>query len=459
MIETIFDNNLNIPPIKEALYSGSLNEDPEHGNDGEMQQTKITGIVAPLVRINTTTCNFSQVKYMQLRCNKVPEVDLEIEDQIGVIQALNQPTSDNSLQIQIIPPFDNAYKKINLLFYMDKVDIEGDNLFIHGIYNPPKFQDTIMKAFGKTTTYKFFEQCAHDLSLGFCSNTRGSDDERYIYIPNRKYEDSFDQETQFGGSQTQLFEWWIDWWNNLNFIDIYKQYNTIYKDEDLQIWIPGFKYTSTEAGLPEEPQMALAMATNAPSMSGHPLYIDKFEYKNTPIMATDRIFEIYDMQKLSSAAYLIQDGDVKNDIFIQYEYGGEKFGEFNYLTQKACRNLFLSKIDGQRINIEFHIPMFSLLKGEKINVYWYDINPFVNNDDPNKRNKPEITSNIELPEDAVEEGENKFFINKQVSGQYYIIDSILEFERRGNDFKWTHHFELGRPLSGIQNYITKDNEQ
>lgn len=451
MIEVKFDNALNLPPIEENMYNNSPEEDGTMGQENEMQQTKVTGIVSPLIKVNNVVCHFSQVKYMVLKDEFLPEIDLIINDQMGIMQSINQPTSDNSLQIQIIPPFDDAYKKINLTFYMDSVQIHNDGIHIHGIYNIPKIQDTVMKAYGKTTTYKFFEEAAHDLNLGFCSNIADTDDERYIYIPNKKYTDIFEQEIKYGGSQTCLLDCWVDLWNNLNLVDVYSQYNTIEKEEDMQIWVSDSRFLSTEPTTENKPSLMLACLTNNPRMTTNQLYTKKHTYINTPTLATDRVFEVYDMDKLESASTLIQDGDVKNDIFVQYEYGGEKFGEHDYLTQEACRGLFMSKIDGQRLKLSIQFPTLALMKGHKVNVYWYDLNPYTDA----VKDVVEIQSNITLPEDDILEGDNKYRINKQVSGQYYIINTTFRYSQKGNNYQWEQEFELGRPLSGIQNYETE----
>lgn len=451
MIEVKFDNSLQIPAIQEPLATPSEDEVQDGPVSTGPIQTRITGILAPLVRINEATCGFSQVKKMTLHCSPVPEVDLVVEDTFGIMQSLDQPTSDNSLQIQIIPPYDNAYKKINITFYMDSVRIVDHDYHIHGIYNIPKLHDTQLKSYGKISTYEFFEKVAHELQLGFCSNISDTQDKRYIYMPNSRYSQQLRKEADMGGSEKQILEWWVDLWNNLNLVDVYQQYNTTESDEDLLVWTPLSRYPMVEADDEgTQPQQMVACLTNNPKLATNPFYTTDLRYMNTPTMATDRDFEVYDMQSLSSHSTLIEDGDVKNDIFVQYEYGGELFGDYDYLTQRACRDLFLAKINGQKLKMTVDVPAFALMKGHKVNVYWYDLNPYTDSD----KDDMEISTNSPMPED--EEGasadDDGFRLNKQISGQYYIIDTTIKYSRDGRMYNWRQEFELGRPADKVQNY-------
>ena len=452
MIEVKFDNNLNLPPIEEIMHDMAPDESGSMGQNTSQQQTKTTGILAPLVKLNDVTINFSQVKRMTLSNNHLPEVSLVVADPYGLIQTIDQPTNDNFLQIQIIPPFENAYKKINLTFYMDAIQMLSDGIHIHGIYNIPHLYDTVIKSFGKISTYKFFESVAHDLQLGFCSNLSDTQDSRYIYIPNKQYTDVLDEEIIYGGSQTQILDYWVDLWNNLNLVDIYKQYTTVEEGDSMMIWSLDSRFIGTEPDSENAPSRMMALLTNNPNFTTNQLFIRDYKYSTSSTMSTDRVFEIYDMNALQNDSRLIQDGDIHKDIFVSYEYGGELFGDHNYLLQKACRKLYIDKIDGQTIKTHINYPTLSLMKGHKVNLYWYDLNNWTKD----VKDAVEITSNITLPKDDVIEGEDQYKINKQVSGQYYIIDTNIEFVRKGNLLQWRQNFTLGRPLKDIQNYNTHD---
>ena len=46
--------------------------------------------------------------------------------------------------------------------------------------------------------------------------------------------------------------------------------------------------------------------------------------------------------------YMVQDGDIKHDIFTKYEYLGENYGDYNYMLAKYLRNVYLQKINSEK---------------------------------------------------------------------------------------------------------------
>ena len=90
----------------------------------------------------------------------------------------------------------------------------------------PGWRDTIMKAYGKITTYEFAEQIAKNSKLGFCSNIDNTTDKRWIYIANDTASNSLTREVSLGGNKDQLLDWWIDYWNYVNLVDVSERYNS-----------------------------------------------------------------------------------------------------------------------------------------------------------------------------------------------------------------------------------------
>jgi hypothetical protein len=96
IIEVKFDPKLEFKPIEEPMYSPAPYDDT--GNDN--QQTKITGIVQPLIKVNSTVIPFDGVVSFELRSdNFLPELTMCIDDQFNLIKTLDQPKGDNLIQI------------------------------------------------------------------------------------------------------------------------------------------------------------------------------------------------------------------------------------------------------------------------------------------------------------------------------------------------------------------------
>lgn len=443
-----FDPKIELPEIKQFLTNPSADEDPENGSDSQMQQTKITGILAPLVQIGTTPIPFSCVSYLELSDNPYPKVYLEVVDRFDLVKTFDKPTKDNKLQIQIIPEFENAYKKINLTFWITSLRFEDSNIYISAVYNIPKFHDNVLHAYGELSTYEFCEQIAKDLELGFASNLEETNDKRWIYIPNEKVYDGLSRECELGGGEKQILNWWIDWWNYLNFVDVYERNETI--DKDIKVWAMTHKYPETEAVQNSDPVLMEAMITNNSLFRNYQLYVSEYSDEFSSAKVTDKIIETYKINDMEEDNFIIRDGDVNNDIFTQYEYAGENFGEYKYLKQRYCREMWQSKMKNSVIRVSLRQPCLSLMKGHKVNFYWYTVNDFTKD----IKDSDEVQSNIPLPIDREineakgedpDKQDDEMILDHQVSGQYYIMDTIITYDYNGGRYSWGHDLVLSRP--------------
>lgn len=445
MIEVKHDHKLNFPEIHVPMY----NEDQPDGPN-IIKQTEIEGTLVPLLRFNDQVITFEMVNYMALKCGTVPSITIEITDYLDLIRLIDTPGRDNILYLQILPPFDDAYKKIQLAFYITDTNIDGQTITMSGTYYVPKLFDNVMKPYGCLSTYELFEKVSNDYSLGFCSNVTGMDDERYIYNPNQKPIQFLSKEIQFAGNKEHVYDWWIDLWNNINLVDLYTEYTTIEKDEDLLVWVGNnFKDTDNE----NHPQQQIAAFTNIPAMAASPFYIGEYEPTSSTGGCTDMNLEVYSMNNADRLSTVIQDGDVYNDIFMEYTYGGEVFGDFDYISQKASRNFFLGKIQANCIKITTNLPILALMRGGHVNLWWYETNNWL----ADKIDFSEVESNISIPD-----GDGKFSsddltmtLNRTVSGQYYIMD--IEYNYLGH-MNWEVIYTLSRAAESVQKLNPPTNE-
>jgi hypothetical protein len=82
---------------------------------------------------------------------------------------------------------------------------------------------------------------------------------------------------------------------------------------------------------------------------------------------------------------------------------------------------------------------------------WYELNELVNS----IKNENQIETNI--PESPYENKEdNQFTLNKQVSGQYLIIGTRIQY--KGLDNGWKYTLILSRPANQVNKYLSDNNE-
>ena len=459
-----FDNKLNKSQIIVPLLSSSKAEGGDNYIDSnltDVAQTSVFGIQVPLIMINNTVIDFDAVKYFNLKSEgKLPELNIVVEDKYQLINNIDKPSNDNEIRVQILPKFDNAYKKIDLTFYISNIRVNGSLIRLSGSYKLSSLTSSKFMSFGEIDTYNLFKTAATDTGLGFASNIVASDDSRYMYCDNKSWLELLDDEIQYSSTNECIIDYWIDLWDNINLVDIKERYNTVDSDDDLMIWITG-QTRETTVDIEIVPQKINAVINNHPGNSGSELFVKNYEIINNPgsqiSKGSDKLYGIYEENKDEYLDHLLQDGDVKNDIFAKYEYLGENYGDYNYLLSKYIRSGFIQKINTEKIKVTLQSPLLGLMRGHKVNFIRY-----VNDDKVESKMKAleeaevidrNIDSNISLSEyeNTEDSGNGQFRVDKTVSAQYLIhaVDIIY------NNNSWDYVLTLIRPTSTKPNIIIK----
>lgn len=457
------DHNLVQSEIIVGLTNSSKDEmgNDYAGNNRELQQTNIYGIQAPLVMVNNIVVDFTDIISFNLRNkNVLPEVSLVAYDRKRMIASLDTPSIDNELRVQILPKFDGKYKKIDLTFYITSISYNKDVVSIKGLYKSPLLSSSHIKSFGRINTYNLFETIANETQMGFASNVESNDDDlRWIYCDNKSYLDIFHKEISHSGSELIIYDYWIDWWNNIVLADIYERYNATDKDEDLQIWIAGQNGEIIE-GDKTEPMQVLALLNNHPMNMNSELFVSNYKITNNPgsqqHFGTDRLYSVYETDKTEYKDYLIQDGDTKNDIFTKYEYLGESYGEYNYLLSAKKRDTFLQKINSnETLDVCLSTPLLGIMRGNRVNFAWYVNDSQVSAQEEEFKNAGiinEVVPDIQIEEDKRRDEDGDFILDKSISGQYLITGCELKYL----DHNWKYNLTLSRPISKKPKIIKQD---
>lgn len=446
-----YDPCLKIEEIEEPMYATSRNE-CEEDRPAEVQQTKMTGILSPLIKVNNILILWDKVTRFELSSTKfLPELSFTFKDDLSFTKSLDQPGNDNLVLVQILPPFENAYKKINLRFFIDDVRIVGENVTINAKYNIPELYQDKLESLGKLTTYNFFDKVAKDCELGFASNLDGTEDERYIYIRNTNYLRTIANQIRISGKENCVLDAWIDFHNYIVLCDMLERYNAI--ESEIKVWtapnvIPDINNNGEEIKAIEED----AILSNAIGVRDTQLYITDYTVNNNAgknlKTGTDKVVQSYYMGKYEPSSILIQDGDVKKDTFVKTIYKGEVFGDYDYFSSELCRTSFLQKINTNTIEVALRTPLLGLERGGKVNLQWYEANEIATV----IKNENEIETNIpNVEDDGTNENPQMMTLNKQVSGQYFIIGTRIKF--LGFEEGWKYILTLTRPTDQVNTYL------
>lgn len=449
-----FDNTLEKSPIVMPLISSSTDQAGTDYNNNQYTdklQTSVFGIHVPLIMINNTTIDFDDVKSFTLKSSGVlPELYMTVVDKYELITNIDKPGLDNEIRIQILPRFDNAYKKINLTFYISSINVSGKDIRLTGSYKLSKLTSTQFKSFGKLSTYELFKRSAMDSNLGFATNIVSSNDSRYIYCNNKSLLELMDAEIQFADTSTGVLDYWIDFWDNINLVDIKERYTTVDESKDIEVWIAG-SLQDVGKNIEHEPVKVEACLTNHPGLNNSELFVKNYKIVTNPglqmIFGSDKVCSIYEENKEEYFDHLIQDGDVKKDIFTVFEYFGECYGDYNYIKSRIIRNGFLQKMQSESIIVTLASPLLGLMRGHKVNFMRYTNDSLLESkmtalEEQEVLNR-NINSNIPLNEyDCMEENKDgKFRLDRSVSGQYLINEVNISYNKNTS---WEYKLTLVR---------------
>lgn len=459
-----FDNTLEQSEIVMPIVSSSQDEMGKYyqNNQSEIMQTYVYGVQVPLISIKGIVIDFDNIIDFSLKSKDVlPTVHMVVRDKYGLINSLDPIGMDNEIRVQIIPRFDNAYKKINLTFYISKFSINDDFISLHGLYKVPALVSTNFKALGQLNTHNLFSNIAKETKLGFATNIKSNDqDKRYVYCDYKSYMDLMNKEINFGGSTTDIYDYWVDLWNNLNLVNIYERYNAIDKDEDMMIWIDN-QIKEIGEDIKIIPYQTVALITNHPSYSTNELFVQNYNVFTNSGQSyregSDKIFSIYDESKKEHSDYLVQDGDIKEDIYYKYEYLGEVYGEYNYLTQTCLRKSLLQKINSEYIQVTLKSPVFGLMRGDKVDFIWYINDSMIENKFSGMDNinmidqSPQTTIPINEESNLSINTDNGFFnVDRMISGQYLITSCEIRYNNG-----WQQILTLNRPANQKPKFMLK----
>lgn len=463
-IQVKFDNTLKKSEIIVPLISSSKNEGGESYNNEytEIAQTSIFGIKSPLISINSTVIDFDSIYSFSLNSNGVlPELNMIVEDKYELINYIDKPGIDNEVRLQILPKFDNIYKKIDLTFYISNISVNGSLIKLSCIYKSPELMSYKLESLGKINTYNLFKNAALESHLGFASNVEEGDDKRFIYFDNKSWLDLLKTEINYSGKDYQILDWWVDLWDNINLVDMYERYNAKDSDEDMLIWV-ATQINDTSADT-EIPYIQIpATIHNHPGHSNTELVYTNCESITKPgtsvSQGSDKVYSIYIDNNDEYLDYLIQDGDIQKDIFVKHEYLGESYGEYNYLLQKHIRQGFLQKINSECLKVTLPTPVLGLIRGNKVNFIKYTNNSILENKIKTLEEAGvvdrNIESNINLSDYELHTNDSyNYEIDRTTSGQYLINGVNINYS---NSTGWSYILNLIRPADIKPNILKEE---
>ena len=430
----------------------------------DIQQTKIFGIQVPLLAINGISVDWNDIVYFSLDDTQhVPSCRFKLYDRGGIWKRYAHPGNDNVMRVQILPPFDDTYKKINLTFLVTQITLHQDSRIVEGraIYNLPAFTQSRFCALGELTTYDLADQISLDTGLGLASNVASTQDPRYMQCSYESYKDLISKEIEKSGDPsaigTVVYDWWVDCWNNLVLCDIYNRIQDTDDPGDMKIWVAS-RIDDTGTHNSSEPIEVSAVFSNHPFLERTELQVIDFEVRNQPVspaVGNSIAMSIYEEDKKESIDHYVTDGDILENEFIKYEYLGEIYGSYNYLLAQRCRQAYLSKIRSEIVILHVMRPQLGLMRGSQCRFVWYDHDTLQSMDQEVLEKTGTVTPEDEVIREMagwLEEWKipdvthtRPMRINLQYSGQYTCLGQKMTYNVSSGS--WDSWIYLSRPAS------------
>lgn len=450
MIKVLRDPSLKKPKI-EVLHN------TEQEKDTMVDQTKVFGTMVPLISIDGIAIDFSEVQTLRIEntfSTKLPTCTFSFLDSKGLFKNYYS-TKAHYIQIIILPPFDNAYKKINLVFEISKFNVDSSTIAEisgTGIYKCNELYDSRFEFLGSDiSTFELFNTISEDTKLGLASNMTEStiDDKRFINIPHISYKDLIDSEiTKSGAAENIVLDYWVDYWDYLNINNIYNLFHSD-KPELTKVWVASNNsaVSTTDNVEPVKVDMALS---NHPALSGTDLFIKdhSIEQNITKVKnsGTSKVLSIYNNNTKEWVDHTIEislnegsnnsNKNSESEFLTEptkttFEYTGELYENYDSYFSSKARETYIKKITKEIHYFTLTRPILGILKGDTFEVHYFT-NDSMNTDyqDSDKDTRTylkEGNENSGNTNDSLNNIEN-ITKNTEVSGIFKVLGSTIHFD-------------------------------
>lgn len=214
--------------IKKQIVLDELSVDVVGTNTNEeMNNKNIAGRELPIVKINDYTVNAKEITTLRIDIsNRIPSLFLKLSTFGTQFRSINMP-KDGDICSVFIAPKTETLTSMRMDFVITgsipKTSKKGTSITINGKLFIPGFDTDA--TFGHVgTTKEVFIECAKKFGLGFATDDQDNTNDKQLWIcSNKKCEDFLnDTISHSWKDETSFYDWWIDQYYNINFINVNK---------------------------------------------------------------------------------------------------------------------------------------------------------------------------------------------------------------------------------------------
>lgn len=216
-----------------------LPDDTEFINDPSRQM----GVLTPWISINSMQLERDEIGGMEIDISdKIPTIYVKFKDSTNRL-AVDAPLDAGIISVYFKSSDDENQRPIRMDFNITFVDAnpKSRTYICRGILRLPKFFSEVCQSFKSGSSFDHLKKMCQDLGIGFASNEDATVDVMTRFIPFENYEFFVNEtvETSYK-DEDSFFDWYIDPWYYLCFVNVNKQFDLEDEFEEINIsqWPP-----------------------------------------------------------------------------------------------------------------------------------------------------------------------------------------------------------------------------
>jgi predicted chitinase len=214
------------PTLKATTIRIPVPKDPN-----ARQEYKNIAIV-PFIWYGSYQIEYKDVSFFQLyTVGNLPSIKLVFDDTLKVMDSQGFPLDDSLITV-FINPRNEQLKPIHMDFKITKFTSDKRTYTINGVINANQLYIKKFKSFSKKTTFETLKEISSEIGLGFCSNIDDTNDSMTWICTGQKYTEFIETlvYNSYKSDDTYLSAY-IDYYYNLTYVDVEKEYIRNIKEE------------------------------------------------------------------------------------------------------------------------------------------------------------------------------------------------------------------------------------
>jgi hypothetical protein len=286
IIEPDFKNKIKLDILlSEDFESNEAKDNTSTGvsTPRNVKDTARIGAFVPSLYINSQNFKDDELISMEMDvADRIPRISVILVDQDNKF-SISSPIDGDVLSLYLRPPDKDNQKPIRIDFNITSIssNIGDKTFFISGSMKIPDFFREIGKSFKTSTSLDHLITVCEDVGLGFATNEESTSDEMPRICAWDTYE-TFVNDTVFTSykDDDSFFDWYIDPYYYLCFVNVNKQFSLEDKTEEVNI-SSSFPLEGTEGNPNAESSIRGSLVlTNDTKFAEKNVFIRKYTIKN-----------------------------------------------------------------------------------------------------------------------------------------------------------------------------------